>query len=275
MNSPEWAGAIHGRGLRALARVLGSTSVGGATFDAPGVSACIVPAAIDEKGVNFVAHTARDALVPRLPHIAGMYQAVGIQQWSVYVPESEHTVAKSLEAMGYRSQKRARAILLDLSAFDPRPVGDLDYLSNTDLSMFGRISAAAYDRPALARAFGQKPDTPHLRVYQARLDGAPVCALLTIDVASDRGLDCAAYFLGTVPSARGRGIAPRLFTAALLEARSRGCATCSCQASAMGAPLWARMGFETVFYFNCFAPEKGAQALTGAADLAACSIFAQ
>ncbi|WP_405801699.1 GNAT family N-acetyltransferase [Streptomyces sp. NBC_01506] len=75
-------------------------------------------------------------------------------------------------------------------------------------------------------------------------------------MASDQGLDCAACFLGTVPSARGRGIAPRVLTAALLQARSRGCEACSAHASVMGAPLWARLGFETVFHFDRYAPSQ-------------------
>ncbi|OKJ78313.1 GNAT family N-acetyltransferase [Streptomyces sp. CB02460] len=248
MDSNEATRATQGRALRALARTLGAASPGAATYGHDGITACAVPAAKDDADANFVAYTDPGAVASALPEIAVSYETAGVGSWVIYVPESDDQTARSLATAGYRVRDKLPAIMLDLASFEPRPVGDLDYDVHGDLATLGRLNAAAYDRPELARAFAQTPDVPGLRVYRARLDGQPACALLTIDVPHADGIDCAAYFLATVPDARRRGLAPRLFTAALLDARERGCVTCSGQASPMGAPIYARMGFRTVFH---------------------------
>ncbi|SFE43513.1 Acetyltransferase (GNAT) family protein [Actinacidiphila alni] len=255
MDSFEATRATQGRALRALARTLGAASPGATTYDSDGVTACIVPAAKNDADANFAAYTAPAALASALPEIAEAYETAGVGSWEIYVPESDDQTARGLAAAGYRRRDRLPAIILDLATFEPRSIGDLDYDVRGDVATLGRLNAAAYDRPELARAFAQTPDVPGLRVYRARLDGEPACALLTIDVPHADGLDCAAYFLATVPNARRRGLAPRLFTAALLDARERGCDTCSGQASPMGAPIYARMGFRTAFHFDRY--EKG------------------
>ena len=47
----------------------------------------------------------------------------------------------------------------------------------------------------------------------------------------------------TLPEARGRGLATALMRQALLDAGERGCVTTSLQATAMGRPVYARMGY--------------------------------
>ena len=49
---------------------------------------------------------------------------------------------------------------------------------------------------------------------------------------------------------RGRRLASRLLTAALLEARERGMKTSSLQASALGSPIYERLGYRTYFRFH-------------------------
>ncbi|MFI9741597.1 GNAT family N-acetyltransferase [Streptomyces sp. NPDC052494] len=248
--APERIRAIQGRALCALARVLGSASPDATTYGVRDIAASIVPAAPDDADANLVAFTNAERLVPSLPDITRMYKDAGVTRWSIYVPESDEHTARSLASFGYRKRDRLPAIMLDLPAFDPRPLGDLDYDISGDFATLGSINAAAYDRPELGRAFVTTPAVPDLRVYQARLDGRPVCVLLTLDVPHADGIDCAAYFLATLPDARRRAVAPRLFTAALVEARARGCTTASGQASPMGAPIYAKMGFRTAFYYD-------------------------
>jgi GNAT superfamily N-acetyltransferase len=61
--------------------------------------------------------------------------------------------------------------------------------------------------------------------------------------AIDVNGDCGIYWVGTMPDARGRGVATGLMRQALLEARERGCETTSLQATAMGRPVYRRLGY--------------------------------
>ena len=49
--------------------------------------------------------------------------------------------------------------------------------------------------------------------------------------------------MATVPEARGRGLARKLMTHALHEARDRGSTTTSLQATKMGYPVYAGLGY--------------------------------
>ncbi|WP_367221155.1 GNAT family N-acetyltransferase [Streptomyces sp. 16-176A] len=254
MDNPERVRTAQVRALRALARLFAMASPDATSYEDPRVTAAIVPAVKDDPDANFVAYSSPDGLVSALPRVAEAYRTAGVGSWAIYVPESDSETTGHLSASGYRSHDRLPAIVLDLATFEPRPIGDLDYDAEGDIPTLGRLNAAAYDRPRLAQAFATARDMLGLRVYRARLDGQPVCALLTIDLPHAKGIDCAAYFLATVPAARRRGLAPRLFTAALLDARERGCDLCTGQASPMGAPIYAQMGFQTAFHFTRYAP---------------------
>ena len=76
-------------------------------------------------------------------------------------------------------------------------------------------------------------------MYAALLDGEAVACLGTIH---DQG-DCGIYLVGTLPQARGRGLATKLMTVALEEGRAAGCKTASLQSTAMGKPIYTRLGF--------------------------------
>jgi GNAT superfamily N-acetyltransferase len=54
------------------------------------------------------------------------------------------------------------------------------------------------------------------------------------------------YLVATLPEARGRGLATALVSHALREARTRGCATSSLQATARGRPVYERLGYRSI-----------------------------
>jgi ribosomal protein S18 acetylase RimI-like enzyme len=59
----------------------------------------------------------------------------------------------------------------------------------------------------------------------------------------DVGGDCGIYMVATRAEARGRGLATALMRQAVLDARERGLETTSLQATAMGEPIYARLGY--------------------------------
>ena len=97
------------------------------------------------------------------------------------------------------------------------------------------------------RAYGYGPDGFRAALSEptsiawsfAVAEEAPVGCVGAIDV----GDDCCITGVATPPEHRGRGIAGWLLWQVLEEARQRGMATASLQATKAGAPLYERLGF--------------------------------
>jgi GNAT superfamily N-acetyltransferase len=103
------------------------------------------------------------------------------------------------------------------------------------------FDAAANDETGLAdlrRAMGIGHGFP-LHHLLGRLDGAPVA---TASLLLDGGI-AGIYDVSTVPEARRRGIGMAMTLAALREARRLGYRIAFLQPSAMGRPLYERIGF--------------------------------
>ena len=66
------------------------------------------------------------------------------------------------------------------------------------------------------------------------------------------GDDLGFYFVATDPDRRGRGLASRLMSIAMTEARERGLRTTSLQSSAMGRPVYERLGFGADFEMRMY-----------------------
>lgn len=245
---------IQRRSLQGLGRMLARTARGSWAMQTDGVEAAVVRAAPHQPRVNSVTYSSAPRLLAGLDEIAAMYRSAGVHGWTVLVPESDGRASAGLQAAGYRKSERLQAMVLDLADFAMPRVAALDYDAGGDMRTLGRINEASYTSGhGLAAAFARWPEGIAVRVYQARADGEVACVLFTIDQPRSGGSSCAVYFVATVPKARGRGLATQLLSAALLEARLRGCVTSCLQASRMGAPVYARLGYRTPFYFDTYA----------------------
>lgn len=89
-------------------------------------------------------------------------------------------------------------------------------------------------------AGGCLPPSPEAPYHLAYLDGRPVATCVTCLYSGVAGL----YIISTIPEARGRGIGGQITRYALLNARSLGYRVGVLQASAMGFPVYRRLGFE-------------------------------
>jgi predicted acetyltransferase len=58
--------------------------------------------------------------------------------------------------------------------------------------------------------------------------------------------DCGITLVGTTPEARRRGLASALTLAALRSAIDAGCTTSTLQATTMGAPVYAGLGYRSL-----------------------------
>ena len=90
-------------------------------------------------------------------------------------------------------------------------------------------------------------DAAAAHYYLARLDGEPV-ATAALSLAGAAGI----FAVTTIEAARRKGIGAAVTMAPLLDARDRGYCVGVLQASEMGYPVYARMGFTEQFRYRNF-----------------------
>jgi GNAT superfamily N-acetyltransferase len=256
--------AIQRRALRDCLAMVGGSAPSSRVLTLDGVFAAIVPSVPRRSIPNSVTYEDEAALEAALGELAAAYDDAGIEAWNVWAPEFDAAAIAALERAGHRFDGKPSAMVLDLDRFDPPDVGGLDYDDDADMATVGRVNDAAYDYGAdgMAPLFTERPDGLDLRLYRARLDGEVASVLATIDhdpVDGADGPDCGIYWVATLDTARGRGLATRLLAAALVEARGRGCATSSLQSSALGQPIYEALGYDAYFRFHLYERRRSAE----------------
>jgi ribosomal protein S18 acetylase RimI-like enzyme len=242
--------ALQQRGLREWIDLMGTCSVGARTLELEGVTAAIIPATPKRSIPNSVSYTDAKALVRSLDDLAAAYAEAGVEAWTVWVPEFDAEAIEALTAAGHAFDGKPAAMALDQEGFDPPEVGELDWDAEATLEELGRVNDLAYGlaENGFGASLTSPSDRPGVRVYQARIRGETACVTATID----QGCDLGVYLVATASEFRGRGLASRLLTAALLEARERGLKTSSLQASGMGEPVYRRMGYLAPFRLHLY-----------------------
>jgi GNAT superfamily N-acetyltransferase len=225
-------------GLREFCRLLGAASPDARVVELGSVLAAVAPAAPDRSVVNSVVYDHVEDLARALPRLADEYEAAGVRAWTVWVPDGDVGAAALLEQAGHALDADPEAMAMELADLEaPRPT-DLDLDPAPDLATVARLNDRAYavGDDAFERALRSAPS---LHCYVTRVDGRPVCCA----TGHDHEGDFSVTFVATLPEARGRGLAGRLMTHALHEARARACTTTSLQATKMGEPVYRRLGY--------------------------------
>ena len=87
---------------------------------------------------------------------------------------------------------------------------------------------------------------PHIGSVVAYLDGVPSAAAQLLLSHGIGGV----YWVGTVESARGKGLGEVVTRAVTNRAFELGAAAVTLQASSMGEPIYARLGYETLYRYH-------------------------
>jgi len=235
--------------IRGFIRWLGTASEGAVSWEAPGLSAAVVPMAGERSIINSVIPDGSAALRDGYDDLARAYLGAGVVAWTVWIHEEDADARRFLEQRGHSFDGAPVAMTVELSGRPPGEVGGLDWDSDATFEELGRINDLAYGyEPATGMAnalLAPEQDLP-IRLYRARAEGETACVLGTLDVGSDAGI----LFVATKPGLRERGLASRLLAAALAEAEERGMTTSSLQASALGSPIYERLGYLKRFSFH-------------------------
>lgn len=226
--------------MQVFVRWLGSASATASVVQAHGVIGAVVPATPERSVFNSVVYPDAGALERALPELADAYATAGVHAWTVWVPRGDRAAAQLVERAGHSLDGEPAAMVADLGELQAPEQGDLDWSADASAADVARINDAAYGYAGqpFVRALEK---LEYLHAYVARVDGVASCALVTAEHDGSAGV----YFVATLPQARGRRLASRLLGRALLEARERGCANATLQATRMGAPVYERLGFRT------------------------------
>lgn len=164
-------------------------------------------------------------------------QFADVDAWTVWVPDTETALAAFLESRGHKLDADPAMMALDLRGWQP-PVQPADWQPAT-VEELARINDAAYpwrdgsmERAVLASAY----DDEEFLLYIT--EGASVLGIN--DCAGDAGV----FLVATLPEARGGGLSTALLAAAMVDARDRGCDVSTLQATKMGEPVYARLGYQ-------------------------------
>ena len=133
------------------------------------------------------------------------------------------------------------AVVADIAA----PVVDVERVTSATLDDHLHAVSQGFELPLeLARSlFGvHDPDGDTYVAFNAYVDGE-IASTATLVVSDDvAGI----YNVATPPAFRRRGLGEAVTAAAVAEGGRRGCRIATLQASAMGLPIYERMGFRTV-----------------------------
>ncbi len=102
-----------------------------------------------------------------------------------------------------------------------------------------RINEVAYGYPEGDFDVIRNSPAPGLRIYFGRVDGGDVC---TLGIAAYKS-DAIVVWVAALPEARGRGISGRVLARGLEDARESGLETTTLQATKLGTPVYAKLGY--------------------------------
>jgi GNAT superfamily N-acetyltransferase len=220
-------------------RMLAEAS-GGEVWKGESVLAAIVPATPERSLFNSVFYRNPSAILNQLDRVAAAYEEAGIRAWTVWVPKAHRGVAKALERAGHKLDAEPRDMamaLSDLREHEPDP--ELEIVEREDYEAMARINEVAYGYPEGEFAVVAQTKIPGMRLYFGRLDGADACTLAIGPYRSD----AIVAWVAVLPEARGRGLSGKVLSRALVDAREAGLKTTTLQATKLGYPVYAKLGY--------------------------------
>ena len=229
--------------MREHARLVGRGSEGAHVIELPGILGAVCPKVPERSYPNGVMYESQEALIDALPELARHYDEAGVAAWTVWVPEGDAEAAAALADAGHVLDADPAGMTLDLAQLTAPADDELEYRTGGDLMpTVAAVNDRAYTWPGTPFAdFTSRMPCGSTWNYVAYESGRPVAALAILPVEGDASV----WDVATVPEARGRGLAARLLRRALWDAREHGCDMSSLQATKLGEPVYARLGYRS------------------------------
>lgn len=215
------------------------------------IVSCGLPAA--EHNFGFVKLPPRDA-VGALAATEAYFGARALPFRMMVRSDHAPACADAFAARGLVEKRRTPVMLLDPIRDGAAPPPELEIRRVRDAADVARFQATAFEGFGLpaqaARLFltDELFASPELEAYIGLVDGEPAATSLLIRTADVAGI----YWVATREPFRSRGLGEAITWASVRAGRAHGCAVASLQASALGAPVYARMGFHTPAHYASY-----------------------
>jgi GNAT superfamily N-acetyltransferase len=230
-------------------RAAAAAGVRARVHERDGVLAQVSPGVPDRSIFNSVTYRDFAALKAALPELESVYEAAGVRAWTVWIHESDPEAAELVHAAGHALDAAPEGMGCALDQLiAPDGLEQLDYTEDPTVEELRLVLAEGYAIPAevYSRAVAAVPGGPQTLVGIARFEGRPASTVQVTITGGDAGV----FAVATVPEARGRGLARRLQYRLLERARERGARTTTLQASSMGRPVYAGLGYRAFGAMN-------------------------
>lgn len=225
--------------MTAFQVALGLAARGGRAFDREGVVAAIVPGLPDLALANAAVYRDSSRLADALPLLEQEYLQAGVRRSLIWVPPGDEGAHATLRAAGYAPDSEAPAMALDLDRLPPEDDPPDDWTDAPVPAEIAQVVERSYGLPDGAIDVAFRGWLTSATTYVARVDGRPACCLTIVREGPDAGV----FLVGTIPEARGRGIARRLLLRALHASRAAGATVSTLQSSRLGYPVYRRLGY--------------------------------
>jgi GNAT superfamily N-acetyltransferase len=242
--TPEQFVATQFPGLAAWIRGGAAAGVGSRVHEEDGVVAQVSPAVPDASLFNSVAYRNAAALRAALPSLESIYDEAGVRAWTVWVHGSDVDATALVRNAGHVLDAAPEGMGCTLDELvAPDGLDELDYTDSPAIEELQLVLAQGYGFPlhVSQSTVGVVPGGPDTFVGIARAGGRPACTAQVTIVGEDAGV----YAVATVPAVRGRGLARRLQYLLLQRTRELGARTTTLQASKLGRPVYAALGYKS------------------------------
>ncbi len=205
--------------------------------------------------LNMVLQTAltEGTVAAQVARVSGHFRAAALPFcWRVFPHSQPASLAAHLSAAGLVSRPYIAAVMAVACAdlpddlLTPPGLRIVEVEEAAGIAAFYRVLAPSFDTPPTLEAFYTASYTRlgsgANRHFLAYLDGV---AVATTSLYLDGGL-AGIYKVSTLAAARGRGIGAAITVAACRAAQAVGYQQAALFASAMGEPVYMRLGFRTV-----------------------------
>jgi ribosomal protein S18 acetylase RimI-like enzyme len=232
----SWERVAEGSADASVARVEGATA---GLFPA-GPERGIYNNAVLERGLN------ESEAAEAVGAIGRLYADAGVDRYAVWAHDSETASIAELAGRGFKIDTWTRAMAMPLDEMDAQPPR-IDLRPSEWAEHLRYLQTMGVPDGVLEGVDGNA-----FHVLVARLDGENVATA----IAYDHDGDCGIFNMGTLPSARRRGLGTALATHHAHAARERGCETASLQSTEIAERVYARVGFRDLGRFVEYVPKR-------------------
>jgi GNAT superfamily N-acetyltransferase len=210
----------------------------GSLHEDDGWIACVLPDMPSSSILNCVVGE------PDVARARAIYADAGIEKWGVWLDSKDVAAARRLEQAGLVLDSAPVVMGAALDAMDLR---DAPETQPVELRTLGAINdrVYGYEDGRLERTLAALPPDA-VDPHSIHHNGEAVAVTFTFDA----GDDATVCWVATLPQARRKGLASGVIRGALRKAKERGRTTTTLWASAMGAPVYERLGYRTLGHLH-------------------------